>query len=57
MFECFTKWSSVINLGLFWKQVFSYKTRVEVTDSEKLLLEGIKCGSKKVYETVPGDVV
>jgi hypothetical protein len=24
MFMCFTKWSSVINLDLFWKQVFSY---------------------------------
>ncbi len=24
MFVCFVKWSSVINLDLFWKQVFSY---------------------------------
>ncbi len=24
MFTCFTKWSPVINLDLFWKQVFSY---------------------------------
>jgi hypothetical protein len=24
MFMCCTKWSSVINLDLFWKQVFSY---------------------------------
>jgi hypothetical protein len=26
MFTCFTKSSSVINLDLFWKQVFSYIT-------------------------------
>jgi hypothetical protein len=25
MFLYFTKWSSVINLDLFWKQVFSYR--------------------------------
>ncbi len=24
MFVCFANWSSVINLNLFWKQVFSY---------------------------------
>ncbi len=24
MFMCFTIWSSVVNLDLFWKQVFSY---------------------------------
>jgi len=24
MYMCCTKWSSVINLDLFWKQVFSY---------------------------------
>jgi hypothetical protein len=42
MFTCFTKRSSVINLDLLWKQVFSYKPvhLVEVGDEDGEVLEG-----------------
>jgi hypothetical protein len=32
MFTCFTIWSSVIYLDLFWKQSFSYNCLIKFTD-------------------------
>ncbi len=36
MFKCSTKWSSVLNLDLFWKQVYSYRVGFKPNSQEKL---------------------
>jgi hypothetical protein len=52
MFTCFTKWSSVIYLDLFWKQSFL----IELSnngDCKILLGYGIDYSHKSFYDRVP----